>query len=149
MENEIKMMYLNKTNYDLYIQEVSNIIQFGQFFNVDNKLKEKKLLMIEKEVFESKKLKPTILFCFQVSLHCSQINGRVYDTKEKIFAADQILQLIKRLNNKSGSFYNDKEIWASISRVERGRVSNKMRFSIYKRDGYRCRMCGATGHYDS
>ena len=25
--------------------------------------------------------------------------------------------------------------------MERGKVSNKLRFAIYKRDGYRCRYC--------
>ena len=39
--------------------------------------------------------------------------------------------------------YND-EIWQSICRVERAKVSNKMRFAIYKRDGNRCIKCGST-----
>lgn len=56
--------------------------------------------------------------------------------------------MIKRLNNKNRDFYNDKGIWDSLCRVERGKVSNKMRFSIYKRDGYRCRICGRTEKHD-
>ncbi len=32
--------------------------------------------------------------------------------------------------------------WQSICRVERGKVTNKMRFAIYERDHYRCRKCG-------
>lgn len=41
-----------------------------------------------------------------------------------------------------------REIWDSICRVERGRVSNKMRFSIYKRDRYRCCICGRSKYSD-
>ena len=58
------------------------------------------------------------------------------------FDSDTILSLIKRINNKTGNRFNDREIWDSIARVERGKVSNKIRFMIYERDGYRCQMCG-------
>ena len=71
----------------------------------------------------------------------------VYDSKRDIFTADQIYQIIERLKNKNGKFYNDKSIWDAICRVERGRVSNRMSFSIYERDGYTCQLCGKT--YDT
>lgn len=77
----------------------------------------------------------------------SDINGRVFERKSESFDSNQIKQFIKKLNNKNGNFYNDKTIWDSICKVERGKVSNKMRFSIYKRDGYRCRMCGKSGNF--
>ncbi len=63
-----------------------------------------------------------------VSLYCSKINGEIYRKKSQIFSSEQILSLIKRINNKNGNFFNDREIWNSIYRVERGKVSNKMRF---------------------
>ena len=59
----------------------------------------------------------------------------------------QILDLIDRVNDKYGTWFNDRGIWDAICRVERGRVSNKMRFSIYKRDGYRCQHCGRSGRF--
>ena len=64
-----------------------------------------------------------------------------------MFYAENILNLIKKLENRKGSFYNDREIWNSICRVERGFISNKMRFSIYQRDGYRCQKCGMSEKY--
>ena len=80
-------------------------------------------------------------------MYCSNINGRIYDRKTKFFKSEDIIVLIKRLRNRHGTFYNDREIWNSISRVERGKVSNKIRFAIYERDGYRCRKCGASQAY--
>ena len=54
---------------------------------------------------------------------------------------------MKRVSNRSGRFFNDREIWDAICRVERARVSNKMRFSIYERDGWRCRRCGKSQRF--
>ena len=47
---------------------------------------------------------------------------------------------------KHGDYYLDGEIWNAICRVERGKVSNRMRFAIYQRDGYRCRKCGRSSN---
>ena len=148
-ENEIKMLSLNKRAYELYCKEIDEKVEFGNFLEFDRKFNKEKLLLVEKTLFEDNKLQPVIEFKLNVCLYCTQINGRVYDKKEEQFSEKQISLLIKRVNNKQGSFYNDKEIWNSISRVERGRVSNRMRFAIYKRDGYRCRICGANGYFDS
>ena len=49
--------------------------------------------------------------------------------------------IIYMLSQRDGSFYLIPEVWEAICRVERGKVSNKMRFSIYKRDKYRCKKC--------
>ena len=77
------------------------------------------------------------------------MNGSIYDKKMQSFCVEEILSFINRLKNKSGTFYNDCDIWDSLCRVERGKVSNKMRFSIYERDGYRCRRCGVSEQYVS
>lgn len=55
---------------------------------------------------------------------------------------------IFRINQKRGNFYVDEEIWHSICRVERGKVTNKLRFYIYERDGYRCRKCGSENNLE-
>lgn len=78
-----------------------------------------------------------------VTLKRTDLPGHVFDVKSDSFDVEQILSYIERLEDKSGSFYNDREIWDSICRVERGMVSNKLRFEIMRRDGYRCRHCGA------
>ena len=79
-----------------------------------------------------------------VVLYLSKINNQIYDKKSKTFYSDDLFKLINRLKNRNGNFYKDKGIWDAICRVERGKVSNKMRFAIYKRDGYRCKICGRT-----
>ena len=148
IEKEIKIMNYNKEQYNLYCQELSNINKFGKYIQINKKLNTSYLLKVEKKLFKEKVLRPKIDFNICIVLYCSKINGEVYLRKDKTFSSNEILLLIKRLNDKNREFYNDKEIWRAICRVERGKVSNKMRFEIYKRDGYRCCICGRSEYSD-
>ncbi len=148
VEKEINNFNYNKEKYKSYCKEISEISEFGKYVEENNKLNKNYLLKIEKELFNQMVLKPATNFKIHVVLCCSKINGVVYRNKKQDFSSEQITLLIKRLNNKNRDFYNDKEIWNALCRVERGRVSNKMRFSIYQRDGYRCCRCGRSEESD-
>lgn len=138
----------NDRLYTEYQKEVAALTEVGKFLIDIGKLKYDKLVATEKRLInQTIYAKPHTSFYIDVTLYCSQINGRIYAKKNEIFYADNILALIKRLRNRNGTFYKDREIWNSICRVERGKVSNKMRFSIYQRDGYRCRKCGVSQMY--
>lgn len=137
----------NNTLYEKYTNELTKISNFGNYKNAE-KLNMKYLLKLEKELFSEKVLNPTRNFCVKVVLYCSKINGDIYAEKQNVFTPEDINALIKRLNNKTHAFYNDKGIWDALCRVERGRVSNKMRFAIYERDGYKCCYCGRSPKYN-
>lgn len=146
--DQIKNVHINQQQYSKYLGEVKSITKFGQFKSPIGKLKLKKLIGSEKQWIEKHTYQaPVTQFYLKVTLYCSTINGQIYRKKNETFSADDIFALNKKLNDKSGNFYNDREIWDSICRVERGKVSNKMRFSIYKRDGYRCCSCGISERY--
>ena len=145
---QIEKINKNRELYSNYIKETSAITQFGRFQTSATKLKEKILREREQVLIKSKTYRaPVTHFVLAVTLYCSKINGQIYRKKRNLFTDIEVQTLISRLNNKRGNFYTDRKIWDSICRVERGKVSNKMRFSIYARDGYRCRMCGASGKF--
>lgn len=118
---------------------------YGKYQQPIKNLNLKILIRREKKLLSKFRLQqPTMQFDLIVTLYCSTLEGHIYGKKTTIFYVNDIFALIRRLNNKNGSFYNDRGIWESLCRVERGKVSNKLRFSIYERDGYRCCRCGVS-----
>ena len=148
LSEQIEKIRINKEQYSKYVDEVNSITQLGEFEVSVGKLKLKKLIKKELLLIEKFKFRfPVTQFFLTVTLYCSKIDGQVYKQKSQEFSADDIFAINRKLSNKSGSFYNDREIWDAICLVERGKVSNKMRFSIYQRDGYRCRLCGVSDKF--
>ena len=138
----IKETRQNKIVYQEYKQKNSEIAVFGHYQADVGKMKTNKLVRIESSLFNKASLKPQIEFTLYVLLRLEKINGQYRTSKHDVFIDDEIEGIIWRINQKQGSFYTNREIWDSICRVERGKVTNKMRFAIYARDGYRCCRCG-------
>ena len=136
----------NKQKYQHYLCEVESI-QSGEFQCPIENLNLDKLLNIEKNLLNQTVQIPATQFHITVTLYCSTLSGRIHAGKTQEFSIEEVRSFVNRLKNKNGTFFNDRDIWNSLCRVERGKVSNKMRFSIYERDGYRCRCCGVSEEY--
>ena len=98
----------------------------------------------EDQIFNDLVQYPVIDFTITVRLFLTKINGVRVDEKETTFNSKEIICLLEGISKKDGSFYSDRNVWDAICRVERGKVSNKMRFAVYSRDGNRCRKCGSS-----
>ena len=134
----------NRRKYDGYRKELGRI-KLNRY-DIDTGRKNKKLLaLIEKKAIRKAALYPTTKFDIEVRLVQTKINNTYVRSKSNIFSEQEIKDILVKLSNKKGNYYCDNDVWQSICRVERGKVSNKMRFSIYERDGNRCRYCHTRG----
>ncbi len=149
VKTQIDFASSNKFQFELYRNQLEAIEERGKYLK-DTKWYILKLLnYYELKLAEKKVIYPKMEYWIKVTLCLSKINGEIYEKKENNFSTNEILTLISRLKNKDGNFLKDREIWDSLCRVERGKVSNKIRFSVYKRDGYRCRYCHASDRFEN
>lgn len=132
----------NKTLFDKYKKEIKETCVMDQY-DTPNLLKNRnRLIRFENNLFGRQVMTPTILFSINVRLRLTNINGAYRGSKRDEFFPKEIKDIISKINQKRGSFYLNNDIWQSICRVERGKVTNRMRFAIYERDHYRCKKCG-------
>ncbi len=142
----LKDALFNKELYEQYRKEINEKIVMHQY-DVPNVLSNtKKLNRIELDYWDHYYEKPTVSFSIYVTLKLTNINDEYRTSKAHNFGPKEIKDIIFKINQRRNGFYTNEEIWKSICRVERGKVTNKMRFAIYQRDGYRCRICGRRGN---
>lgn len=141
IQQQLGKIAFNKKHHQAYTNELQTIEVVGECIAPDPLLDEAFLLSVEKEYFQSEIQNPPLSFHIGVTLVLTNIKGEYITKKTEVFSQEQIRKWIEQIGDRTGNFYNNREIWDAICRVERGKVSNKMRFSIYERDGYRCRCC--------
>ena len=132
----------NELNLNFYKEKIDKIYTPGIFDTQDVPSNKKRLKNIEKRLFHNKIKKADTDFVISIRLTLRKINGAFIADKQSSFQKSEIKLLLDKMRDRTNYFYNDKVIWDAICRVERGKVSNKMRFKVYERDGYRCVRCG-------
>lgn len=132
----------NKILFDKYKKEIKDTCVMDQYDTPDLLKNRNRLVRFESNLFTKQIKMPTILFSIGVRLRLTNINGAYRGSKRDEFSPKEIKDIISKINQKKGNFYLNNDIWQAICRVERGKVTNRMRFAIYERDHYRCRKCG-------
>lgn len=124
----------NLNQYDLYLADINELAQ--NQYDVNTNLNPHKLGILEKELAKRKMKKPKTTLIISVELSYKNEN------KYQAFSIKEIDDIIEQINNNCDGYYNNKEIFNSLCRVERGKVTNAIRKSIYERDNYKCLKCG-------
>lgn len=142
VERNMDYSYENYSMFKRYSKEIEQKCVFEQYDTEELLRSKPKLERTERKEFKKLIKTPVIEYTIKVMLILTNINGNRKDYKTGVFNSDQIEDFIRDLNDRRGRFYNNEYIWNAICRVERGKVTNKMRFAIYDRDHWRCRKCG-------
>lgn len=122
--------------------------KLGNFDVSIEDLNEEKLRNIESIVFNDLIEKANIDFYAEVHLYL--MRGRIHrdvDEKKELFDLNEIIDVLKSIDSSKvidGRRFYSREVWKSIERVERAKVSNELRQEIFERDGYTCVNCGST-----
>ena len=99
IKDTIKLIDKNYKIYTEYREEVASINSFGKFPLLSNSNK-RKAIQIERLLFERYRAKPVCGFTLTVTLRCSTMYGHAYASKYSIFTEEQVLALIKRVNDR-------------------------------------------------
>lgn len=122
--------------------------KLGNFDVSIEDLNEEKLRKIESIVFNDLIEKVNNDFYAEVNLYLTRGRiHRVVDEKKELFDLNEIIDVLKSIDSSkviNGRRFYSREVWDSIKRVERAKVSNELRQEIFERDGYTCVNCGST-----
>mgnify|MGYP002672335916 FL=1 len=122
--------------------------KLGNFDVSIEDLNEEKMRNIESIVFNDLIEKVNTDFYAEVHLYLTRGRmHRVIDEKKESFDLNEIIDALKSIDSsklKEGRRFYSAEVWNSIERVERAKVSNELRQEIFERDGYTCVNCGST-----
>lgn len=122
--------------------------KLGNFDVSIEDLDEEKLKNIESIVFNDLIEKVNTDFYAEVHLYLTRWRIHiVVDEKKESFDLNEIIDVLKNIDSSKvidGRRFYSREVWNSIERVERAKVSNELRQEIFERDGYTCVNCGST-----
>lgn len=144
VKENIHYASVNQKKYEIYLKRIKNECQVFDFDTEIPFKNQEYLKRVLTDVMSKKVKRPITEFSILVKIYRSLINGYIVDYKTDEFDSETIIELIAKIEEKQGDFYLNQNIWDSISKVERARVSNKIRFPIYARDNYQCVKCGST-----
>ena len=132
----------NEKEFHRLMNELSKEIEYG-VYDKEVKVKFPKMLdNIEQKMLADAFPLANVSFDIRVTLHLSTLHGAHRGGKYDDFNAKHIIGLIRRINQKRGTYFLDEDIYHAICRVERGKVTNDVRFKVMERDGHRCCKCG-------
>ena len=94
----------------------------------------------EEKLFKKAILNPVLDYKYTVIISYSSPKGNVKLRKEESFNLNNIFACLESVSRSR----LDKKTYEGLAAVERGEVSDSLRYDIMNRDGFRCVICGAS-----
>lgn len=134
--------YKKLTNmYNCYNQEYENLKKCITDEEANKiKMSVKKYNKYQNIIYENLRIKKNYEFKIIVYVNYSSNKGKIKKSRYKIYDKENI----KRIHEEYVNIKNTKKINEINSRIERAKMSNSLRHDVFKRDNYRCCICGRT-----
>ncbi len=140
IKNIVENILMNRKNYSAYSNEFKNIID-GIYvnkykFNIFNKF----IRWIKIINCKSIKLKPTLDFIVSYQVSYTSPAGRNHYERKAKYNYDNLVRLCSDYESQK----NQEELRKNFIEMERAKMTDSLRYNVLKRDGFKCRICGAT-----
>lgn len=131
----------NRNKLFVYNEKIKELLQ--REYTVDYvalELSEKTYLRREKKLFDKQVLLPVVDCAFRVTMTYSSPKGKVNLSKNGVFKFDDMFVCLESVSRAR----LDKATYSRLAAVERGEVSDSLRYDILNRDNFTCVICGAS-----
>lgn len=124
-----KQLEINKYNLNRYKSYKEKVLSIKSFKSINND--NSKLTRLEYQIFNE-----MIKYYIPLTIKIEVSYYQKY-SKAIVFDYNMVTEIIERLKVKR----YDEEIWSSLTKVERSKVTKELKDKIFKRDGYKCQIC--------
>ena len=133
----------NRSNSFLYKEKTQELLQKN--YEIDYAaigLSKNTFLRHQKRLFKKRILTPVIDCTFSVTMTYSSPKGKVNLSKEACFMFDDLFACLGSVSRSR----LDRNMYRQLALVERGEVSDSLRYDILNRDNFKCTICGASAN---
>lgn len=131
----------NREKYKEYKKKIDELFKKEYPIDFDSlKMPLSRYYKCEEQMFNEIKLKPVVDCSYSVRMFYSSPQGRVNLRKEDVFNFDDIFACYESVSRS----HLDRDTYKKLSAVERGEVSDSLRYDIMNRDNFTCVLCGAS-----
>jgi 5-methylcytosine-specific restriction endonuclease McrA len=131
----------NRNNRIIYINKIKDIISKPTEFEIEKpKILQNEYLYRENKLIRKSVLEPIVQCTFCVYMYYSSSKGQVNLSKSDCFSFDDLVASYESVSRT----ILDKSTYSKIALVERGEISDSLRYDILNRDNFKCVICGAS-----
>ncbi len=136
-----KKVFENRTLKEKYEAAVHGIRNSVTAFNPGElRISEENYCRREEKLFEKQIIKPVVDCIFTVEMSYSSPKGRVNLYKGDRFSFEEMYTSFNSVSRER----LDRNTYKKLAAVERGEISDSLRYDILRRDNFSCVICGAS-----
>lgn len=131
----------NRCKKQIYQKKIQEILEMEEIIDYEAlKLSQDAYHRRERKLFSKKTISPVVDCTCRVYMAYSSSKGQVNLDKTDMFSFDEMFACLESISRSR----LDKSTYSKMALVERGEVSDSLRYDILNRDNFTCVICGAS-----